>query len=79
MLERPLFHNKELRKGLALQEARDIIDWMTKDEGMKRAEWVGNGTEKSAAWIYWRRPEEWAEVILKWVYQTFFLVKAIVL
>ena len=69
MLDTPLFHNRELRKCLSLQEVRDIIDWMTRDEGLKRAEWVSDGIDKSVAWIYWRRPDEWAEIILNWVNQ----------
>ena len=67
MLDTPLFHNRQLRKSLSLQEVRDLIDWMTRDEGLRRAEWVGDGSEKGVAWIYWRRPEEWAETISNWV------------
>lgn len=41
-----------------------------------RAEWVGRtgggGLEegRSTAWIWWRRPEEWARVIAEWVEET---------
>ena len=69
MLDTPLFHNKELKEWLSLQEVRDIVDWMSREEGLKRAEWIGNGSDKSVAWIYWRRPDEWAEIIWKWVSQ----------
>ena len=40
---------------------------MTKGEGAERAEWIGREGEKSIAWMYWRRPEEWAEVLSDWV------------
>lgn len=68
----PLFHNVALRKRITLAEARNIVDWMTKmeaGEGGPRAEWVDgpNSKTKAAAWIWWKRPEEWAEVILDWV------------
>ena len=37
-------------------------------EGGKRAEWIGGeGGGKGVVWIWWRRPEEWAGVILDWV------------
>ena len=66
-LNTPLFHNAQLRKRLTLLEARDIVDWMTKEDGARRAEWIGKEDEKSSAWIYWRRPEEWADVLSTWV------------
>lgn len=59
---------------MSLSEARNIIDWMAKSEeeggGGRRAEWVSSGGgkgEKNEAWIWWRRPEEWAAVVADWV------------
>lgn len=66
-LETPLFHNAELRKRMTLTEARTILEWMASPEGEQRAEWVEKEGLKGTAWIYWKRPEEWAEVIAKWV------------
>lgn len=66
-LDTPLFYNSELRKRLSLQDAREIVDWMTTREGSERAEWIGREGEKSIAWVYWRRPEEWAVVLADWV------------
>ena len=66
-LDTPLFYNSELRKRLSLHDAREIVDWMTKGEGAERAEWIGREGEKSVAWMYWRRPEEWAELLSDWV------------
>ncbi|KAI4134569.1 MAG: hypothetical protein LQ347_001414 [Umbilicaria vellea] len=65
-LDTPLFYNSELRKRLSLQDAREIVDWMTTREGSERAEWIGREGEKSIAWVYWRRPEEWAVVLADW-------------
>ncbi|KAL2865489.1 ESCRT-II subunit protein VPS25 [Aspergillus lucknowensis] len=72
-IESPLFRNAELRKQLSLSDARTVLDWMSKaDEeggGGRRAEWV-DGANKGMAWIWWRRPEEWAGVIAEWVENT---------
>ena len=65
-LNTPLFHNVAIRRKLNLLEVREVIDWMTWDEAGQRAQWVAQ-EEKGSAWIYWRRPEEWAEVLYHWV------------
>lgn len=76
-IDTPLFHNATLHKRLDLREARAVIDWMAKSEdeggGGRRAEWIeasaagGNSGPKNVAWVWWRRPEEWAEVVGDWV------------
>ena len=69
-IESPLFHNTTLRKRINLSEARTILDWMAKPEeeggGGRRAEWI-DGSNRTVAWIWWRRPEEWAAVLADWV------------
>lgn len=61
---------------MGIQEARMIVDWMVMGQedggGGRRAEWVpassaAGGSEKTIAWIWWRRPEEWAKLIADWV------------
>ena len=55
-----------------------ILEWMTSEEGSKRAEWVNESSSgkagdlagRTTAWIYWRRPEEWADVIMDWIDST---------
>jgi ESCRT-II complex subunit VPS25 len=71
-IDTPLFHNSQLHKRLDLREARAVIDWMARSEsegGDGRAEWIeaGNQAPKTVAWIWWRRPEEWADAIADWV------------
>lgn len=71
-VETPLFHNAVLRKRLDLREARAVVDWMSKSEeeggGGRRAEWIAeSGQGKAVAWIWWKRPEEWADVLVEWV------------
>ena len=78
-VESPLFYNAKMRKRINLQEARVIVDWMAMPQedggGGRRAEWVpasaAGGGEKTIAWIWWRRPEEWAKVISDWACYSF--------
>ncbi|CAD6566196.1 MAG: hypothetical protein ASARMPREDX12_003118 [Alectoria sarmentosa] len=71
-LDMPLFKNAESRKRLSLNDALQVVDWMTRDEGGRRAEWIDGGLDAKGgtAWVYWKRPEEWAEVIVGWVEET---------
>ena len=39
--------------------------------GGKRAEWIAGTGGKNVAWIWWKRPEEWPEVVLDWVCGSF--------
>lgn len=67
-LDTPLFHNSGLKKRLSLKDAKAVIDYMVSEEGDERAEWLG--PDKSTAWIWWRKPEEWANLIATWVDET---------
>ncbi|KAK4944187.1 hypothetical protein LTR10_016300 [Elasticomyces elasticus] len=67
-LESPLFHNMTLKKRLSLKDAKEVIDYMAGKDGDERAEWLG--PDKSEAWIWWRKPEEWASLIASWVEDT---------
>ncbi|KAJ9606854.1 hypothetical protein H2200_008864 [Cladophialophora chaetospira] len=67
-LDSPLFYNKALNKRLTLKDAKAVIDYMATKEGDDRAEWLG--PEKSAAWFWWRKPEEWAALIANWIEKT---------
>ncbi|TLD06559.1 uncharacterized protein PgNI_08212 [Pyricularia grisea] len=77
-----LFHNKALNRRLSPSDVREVIDFMCK-EG--RAEYCspggggggGGGGASSTqqgggdvAWIFWRSPEEWAQLIEAWVEET---------
>lgn len=69
-IDSPLFHNATLRKRLGLGEARAVLDWMARPEedggGGRRAEWVDGG-DKTVVWVWWKRPEEWAGLLVDWV------------
>ncbi|KAF1840772.1 ESCRT-II complex, vps25 subunit [Cucurbitaria berberidis CBS 394.84] len=80
-LDTPLFNNAKLSRRLTLRDAKAIISWMASPEGGNRAEFISTGTKKSGksgggedeggrAWIYWRRPEEWAAALEEWVERT---------
>lgn len=66
--ETPLFHNATLKKRLSIKDAKAVIDYMVSSEGDERAEWLG--PDKSEAWVWWRKPEEWAALISTWVEET---------
>ena len=67
-LDTPLFHNSKLKKRLSAKDAKDLIDYMASEEGDARAEWLG--PDRTSAWIFWRKPEEWAALIASWVDET---------
>ncbi|KAI5294609.1 hypothetical protein KEM52_003617 [Ascosphaera acerosa] len=74
-VDTPLFHNKAIQKRVSLAEARRIVDWMCSDDGENRAEWAEKTTgagagSKVTAFVWWRRPEEWASIIYDWVDRT---------
>jgi ESCRT-II complex subunit VPS25 len=69
-LESPLFHNVQLKRRLSAQDVKAVIDYMCSQEGDNRAEWLGLPTEKSSAWIWWRKPEEWGGKLESWVDET---------
>ncbi|KAK9450361.1 ESCRT-II complex subunit-domain-containing protein [Limtongia smithiae] len=68
-IEWDLFHNKELNRALKLETCKEVLEHMVKKGD---AEWV-SGTDRSSAGkttsavIYWRRPEEWANIISDWI------------
>ncbi|KAF1835529.1 ESCRT-II complex, vps25 subunit, partial [Decorospora gaudefroyi] len=64
----PLFTNSELRRALPLRDVKTILSYMASPEGGNRAEFLDASEGK--AWIYWRRPEEWAAVLEEWVDRT---------
>ncbi|KAL9043240.1 MAG: hypothetical protein Q9214_003567, partial [Letrouitia sp. 1 TL-2023] len=79
----PLCHNAAIHRRLSLHDLRFIVNYMTVPEsegsggGGRRAEWIWepgstfadttSQENENNAFIYWRRPEEWAEIISGWV------------
>ena len=68
VLDSTLFHNTTIRKRLSAKDAKDVIEYMVCKDGEERAEWIGS--QKAAAWIWWRKPEEWATLLERWVNDT---------
>ncbi|KAK9378630.1 ESCRT-II complex subunit-domain-containing protein [Kockiozyma suomiensis] len=71
-IEWDLFSNKEINRSLKLDTCREILDSMVKKGN---AEWVsGSGRDAAdknlSAIIFWRRPEEWANMIADWIDST---------
>jgi len=63
-----LFKNAKLNKTLYSDDIKKVIDFMVSPDGQQRAEWVTPA--RASAWIWWRRPEEWASSIASWVEET---------
>lgn len=63
-LDSPLFHNQRLKKRMSGQHLLELVKFMV-SEG--RAEWIGGEKDGGAFWVWWKRPEEWAEVLAGWV------------
>ncbi|KAG2220066.1 hypothetical protein INT45_007310 [Circinella minor] len=63
-----LFENSKLKRRLSIETLQEIVDEMVQKGD---AEWVdGKKGSKSQAIIYWRKPEDWATLILGWVNET---------
>ncbi|KAK9473947.1 ESCRT-II complex subunit-domain-containing protein [Dipodascopsis tothii] len=70
-LETELFTNKSIQRSLKFETAREILESLVESGS---AEWVaptrGNQGKPSVAYVYWKRPEEWANLIAQWVDST---------
>lgn len=66
--DKDLFKNAKLNKTLYPDDIKKVIDHMVSQDGQQRAEWLTPA--KASAWIWWRRPEEWALAIAAWVDDT---------
>ncbi|KAF1357037.1 ESCRT-II complex subunit-domain-containing protein [Delphinella strobiligena] len=80
----PLFTNAHISRSLDPLSLRKILDWMSTPEGGCSAEWIPpsssstttkkriteNENEKNIAWIWWKRPEIWAEEMYTWIEET---------
>ncbi|KAF8440147.1 ESCRT-II complex subunit-domain-containing protein [Terfezia claveryi] len=75
VLESELFWNRALGRRLKPADAVEILSWMS-TEG--QIEWettattttTATATDKSAFYIYWRRVDEWANIIYDWIDST---------
>lgn len=46
------------------QDLRELVSFMVSEV---RAEWIEGQKDDGAFWVWWKRPEEWAEVLAGWV------------
>ncbi|SPO04922.1 related to VPS25 - vacuolar protein sorting [Cephalotrichum gorgonifer] len=61
-----LFYNAKINKRLSSADIKEVIAFMRKQG---RAEPAGE-EGGDVVWIYWRKPEEWAATVEKWVEDT---------
>jgi ESCRT-II complex subunit VPS25 len=75
-LSSPLFNNTTINRRVSESFLKEIVEFMVK-EG--RAEYIGGKGGKAGAvavggggtvWIWYKRPEEWAQIIHEWVEET---------
>ncbi|TPX35783.1 hypothetical protein SmJEL517_g01914 [Synchytrium microbalum] len=60
-----LFVNPTIKRSLPRETLQSLIDELVKTGN---AEW--DGPSQQRAWIYWRKPEEWAALISQWAFNT---------
>ena len=56
----PLFNNATLNRRLSIPDIRTVLEYMASPEGGQRIEWIGK--EKGRCWVWWRKPDEWADL-----------------
>jgi len=64
-LETELFYNRNLNRRFKQRDAAELLEYMVTEGDV---EWEGVG--KATAIVYWRKPEEWANVIYEWIDST---------
>ncbi|KAG5992383.1 hypothetical protein E4U52_002844 [Claviceps spartinae] len=74
--ETELFHNARLDRRLSTKDIQAVIELMRKDGRAEYASGSASGSgsrfrgTKDVVFIYWKKPEEWAALIEKYVYDT---------
>eukprot|EP00961_Rhodomonas_salina_P033094 445660-Rhodomonas_salina.1 len=58
----PLFFNESISRRLQLEDAVEILQYMS---GAGLSEWAG--ADKNRCLIFWRKPVEWADALYAWV------------
>ncbi|KAI9316396.1 ESCRT-II complex subunit-domain-containing protein [Dichotomocladium elegans] len=62
-----LFENTRIKRRLSFETLQEVVEGMV---GNGSAEWEGGSKgPKAVALVYWRKPEEWANLIWAWVNQ----------
>ncbi|GAA5887469.1 hypothetical protein JCM5296_002583 [Sporobolomyces johnsonii] len=66
----PPFHNLAIRRHLQLPTLRAIVDHLTLSGAAEYDPKPSKSRPATSAWIYWKRPEEWATLIYDWIKET---------
>ncbi len=68
LLANDLFTNPTLHRSLKIETLREILDALAKEGS---GEWITvKGKKQGACLIYWRRPEEWATSLTRYIEET---------
>ncbi|CEQ42150.1 SPOSA6832_03943, partial [Sporobolomyces salmonicolor] len=66
----PPFHHHALRRHLQLSTLRAIVDHLALSGAAEYDPKPSKSRPPTSAWIYWKRPDEWATVIYDWIKET---------
>ncbi|TKA55469.1 hypothetical protein B0A53_02395 [Rhodotorula sp. CCFEE 5036] len=66
----PPFANPHIKRQLDLATLRLVIDALVSTGAAEYDPKPSKTKPATSAWIYWKRPEEWAQVIYDWVKET---------
>ncbi|SAL98936.1 hypothetical protein [Absidia glauca] len=58
-----LFENTRIKRRLSLETLQEVIEFMVQQG---TAKW---NKDKTHAFLFWRKPDDWADLILQWVNQ----------
>ncbi|GAA5831753.1 hypothetical protein JCM11251_003867 [Rhodosporidiobolus azoricus] len=64
------FTNERIKRRLHLPVLRAVIEHMVTSGSAEYDPKPMKGKSSTGAWIYWKRPEEWAAIIYEWVKET---------
>ena len=60
-----LFHNAQINRRLSPADIKEVIAFMRKQGTVEPV-----GEDGDVVWVFWRRPEEWAASVERWVEET---------
>ncbi|BGP53115.1 hypothetical protein JCM8202_004198 [Rhodotorula sphaerocarpa] len=66
----PPFANPQIKRQLNLATLRLVLDALVSSSSAEYDAKPAKGRPATSAWIYWKRPDEWATVLYDWVKET---------
>ncbi|KAL2914646.1 hypothetical protein HK105_205785 [Polyrhizophydium stewartii] len=60
------FHNPAIRRSLPRETVVLVLEHLV--SALKCGEWENK--DRTRCWVFWRKPDEWASLIYKWIFDT---------